>query len=648
MGESGRRNLLAALGLHFLSVAAIILSRTLIDLIFLSTYPRHWLPYLFMGQTAVVLALAFGARPLVSSSSRVVSAGVLLTFAGSLVAARLLLAAGLAAVPFGVCLWLAAVSTMLGVISWGVVGDVFDVREFKRVAKWINAAGTVGALVFGALVPLLVRVVSPESLLYVLGGAIVGSMGCLVALRPLPPSASEARASKTKTSPLRYPLFRRLAGAVGLLTLVDTLGDYALKSELARAFDKRGIGTFMGPFYAIASGLTLLVQFVATNPLLSHFGVTGLIGVLPLYAALAGVALIALPGLWPAVLLRMGQNVAGYSVNNIGREIASRPLPSAIRRSGKLYLKGAATPIGSGLGALLLFIAASAVGLRGVGVAIVIFAALWFVGVLRVKPAYEQALEEAVGMGRLGAELDEADAATLAAGRVVAEKGLESADADVVLFSLELLRELGSGALPEGVARLLASEIPEVRAAAAWACESFVARQTVPLLLERLRVEQQPAVLWKLLEVLAHVGAEQAVEQVRHWTQSPVAEVRAGAVLVLLEAGDLDGLATAATALKQMARDPDPAMRRGAATAMGALRAGRVDSELRQLVADADDEVAVAAIRAAERRAASGLVDVLVTRLGHGGPSHYAGRALVRLGEAALPALEARIAGHSS
>ena len=43
--------------------------------------------------------------------------------------------------PFAISLWLSGVATVLGVLAWSSVGDAFDVRQFKKVAKWVNAAG---------------------------------------------------------------------------------------------------------------------------------------------------------------------------------------------------------------------------------------------------------------------------------------------------------------------------------------------------------------------------------------------------------------------------------------------------------------------------------------------------------------------------
>lgn len=636
--DSPRRQLVAALALHFLSVASIVLCRTLIDLIFLTTYPRSWLPYLFMGQTGVVILLAFGIGPLVAKGSVALNVGLLGSFAASLAAGRVVLGHQVPGAAFILCLWLAVQAVLLGVISWSAVGDAFDVRQFKKLAKWINASGSVGALVLGSLIPVIVAVFAPESMLYLVGGMMLTAASCLLFLRPISAGGSRANARGIR-SPLGYPLFLQLALGAFLMTLMDTFADYSLKSELAAVYDKKGIGQFMGPFYGISSVLTLVIQFSATGVLLKHFGITGLLGPMPIFCALAGAAITIRPGLWTAAILRMGQNVAAYSINNLGREIAARPLPGAIRRAGKVYLKGIATPLGTGLGAVFLWLAAEHVLLRGVAIAAVVVCVVWFLITTRTSRAYQGALEEAVGSGRLSMALDEVSETTLQAGRSVAQHALQSKEQDVVLFGLQLLQEVGHGEMPPAALEHLDSEAPSIRAAAARAAISFEADSTVPSLLDRLDRETEPSVTWRLLETLADVAPVAAVEATGRLIDSPHPNVRAGAVLVLLAAGDLDGIIQAATTLKQMITSGQPEMRRGAARAIGALRAGRLENELRFLLDDPDEQVCITAIRAVGDRRAEALADKVAERLGVGKTSYYASHALLELGEAAIRAL---------
>ncbi|MFH1723903.1 MAG: cyclic nucleotide-binding domain-containing protein [Elusimicrobiota bacterium] len=635
MGKDSRRVWTAA-GLHFFAVAGVVLARTYVDLLFLSTYPNAWLPYFFMGQTAVILLLTFGVTPLLSKGSHINNCVILVATALSVAASRFLLPYGITGFPFALTLWLAALSVLLGVISWNAVGDAFDTRQFKQNVRWISAGGSLGGLVVGLAVPVLLSSFKAEALLYLLTGLIGLSAALVLGLKPL---GVGAKKSKKGGSALKYPLFRNLAIGVLLLMVVDTFADYAIKSEVGAAFSKEGIGTFMGPFYGISNALTLVVQFAGTNILLRSFGIAGLLAVVPGFCLLANVGLAAHPGLWMAAFFRMGEIVFRYSVDNVGREIAANPLPGQIRRAGKLFLKGVATPVGTGVGAILLWLVAGHIGLRGIGLISVAVCAVWLVLGRKTTKNYQAALEEAVRTRRFGAAAEETMESALESARAVALHALGQKDPDAVRFGLGLLKNLELEKLPPEALRLLDSDAADIRAAVAKAVGDLGDKDAVVPLAGKLKGERDPEVLWRILEALSVLDPDSAVPDAKKLLGSSSPDVRAGAILVLVEAGDLDALLEAGGMLKSMIRSGDAGMRRGAARVLSSLKAGKPEKELAALLDDPDDDVCITAVRAAGYRQATGLAGELAAKLGRRRVSRYASRALAEMGAPAIPHL---------
>lgn len=625
--------------LHFFAVAGIIVCRSYIDLLFLSTYPRQWLPYLFMGQTGVTLAMALGLTKLISKGSRFINLALLTTAALLVIAARFAFPADTPGLAFGLCLFLAALAVLLGVISWNVVSDIFDIREFKKMAKWVGAAGSVGALVVGVAIPGLVAALSSESLLIVLAVLVVTTGGVAFFLSP---EKNEPRASKKKkkggATPTRYPLFRWLAAGVVLLMLVDVLADFSLKNQLAIAYDREQIAAFIGPFYGIASAVMLPVQFGLTDWILRKFGVGGLLAVVPVLCLFGGVGMIIAPGLWSAAALRFAENVGYYALYNVGREIAGTPLPSQARRSGKLFLKGVVTPTALGIGAVLL-LGAELMGERGVAALVVLFCLGWLYVIRQTTRSYTKTLEEAVSTRRLGIAAHEVDEGAQHIGQDVVEHALSSQDPEVVLFGLGYLEKLGADRLPSAAVRHLDSESAEVRAAVATTALRLNDRHSTRALVNRLESENDPTVVWSLLEALAVVGAEEALQPASDLIRSDVPEIRGGALLVMLQAGDLDGIILAATTLREMLGAKDRAMRLAAARVIAGLRAGKLQKELESLIDDPDEAVATTAIRAVGERHVTALVPALTKRLGPGRVGRSAALALIRMGEDSISAL---------
>lgn len=622
------------MGLHFAAVASIMLCRTYVDLLFLSTYPKSWLPFYFMGQTVATLALTYIITPQISKGSRLRILVNLVFCSLTIVAAIFLMDLEIDYFPFALCLWLAAFSVLLGVISWNCVGDAFDARTFKKIILWINVAGSVGGLVVGLLIPSIIYWYSADMLLYILIVLTLVQGGLVYMLEPLPVSS---RKMKGGQSPMNYILFKSLAVGVFLLFVVDTFADYSLKYEVGAAYTKEGIGKFMGPFYGLSSVLILAVQFGGTNHLIKYFGIAGLLAVLPGFCLLVNLGMIAYPGLWIAAAFRMGEMVFRYSVDNIGRELAANPLPSPIRKAGKLFLKGVVTPIGSGVGAVVLWLLAETFGLRGIAFATVAVSVLWMLANRQTKNAYQSTLEETVKQKRFIAASDGDTQVNQETTIGIAFHALEEKDHKSISFGLMLMEDIKLDKIPQPVLNHLNSEFPDIRASVVKLAAKCKDAELIPLLARQLEVEQDSEVIWRLLEALSVIDPVSAVPFAEKLVKSPDAEIRASSILVLILAGSLSMFAEAANALKDMVFSSDHLMRKGAARAMGALKGGKLGQELRLLIHDQNEDVSITTIRTASLRQSMCLIEDLSLKLGCGRASHYASQALVELGTATVP-----------
>ena len=124
--------------------------------------------------------------------------------------------------------------------------------------------------------------------------------------------------------------------------------------------------------------------------------------------------------------------------------------------------------------------------------------------------------------------------------------------------------------------------------------------------------------------------------------------LRAGAILVLLSAGDLDSWIEASTRLKAMLYNPDPKMREGAAYVLGAFKTGWLKKELQILLEDTNENVCINAILALDERLDIELAEKLVSKLGYGRVSYFARRTLVKYGTSVIPYLVKTIRQHTT
>ncbi|MCP4702269.1 MAG: cyclic nucleotide-binding domain-containing protein [Gammaproteobacteria bacterium] len=616
--------------------AGITISRTYLDLLLLSTYPTSWLPFFFLGQTVVVLIITAAITPLSSKGSSRVNFSLFLTAALSILAGALMLDAPIPGFKFGFSLWLAAIPVILIVISLNAIADAFDMRKFKRLVIWISVAGNTGGLLMGLFIPLIIAKSHTEVLLYILVGLISFAAFCLFFLPPLPVPAKKTAQAQ---SPFNYPLFRTVAICTFLLMLIDTFADYALKAELGATFsNKDDIGKFMGPFYGISNVLMLSLQVVGTQYLLKVAGILGLLTIIPWYCGISSISMIIYPGLITATLLRLGQTSFRFSFFSVGREIALKPLPAQIRRMGKFHITTVGY-LGAGLASILLWLFVEKLELPALPVLIFITGVLWIIVARRVTEEYQGTLEEAIRIKRFGMITDEPltdghqDTNAL---NVMAFAFLEK-EPDTVRFGFTLLGKYHLDKLPKEAYPHLDSEYFDIRVSFVSAACRLRDKSVAPLLLKRLTVEQDGKVTWEIMKTLIVLDPDAVVSCAAGLLEAPDPLTRAGSVVILLMHGTLDELIAAGTTLKAMIANSDPAMRKGAAYAISALRIGKFETELSALLRDPEETVSIAAMWAISGQRNPNLIGILAARMGRGRVSRYASRTLIKIGEPALP-----------
>ena len=625
--------------------AGITLSRTYIDVLFLSTYPPAYLPYFFMGQTVVILIITLSLTLLSGRNSAILNFLIFLVSALSILFGQQILSWTGQWFVFGFCLWLSAIPIILTVVSLNIIADAFDVRQFKQTVLWINVAGNLGGLGMGLMIPLLIRGVGTESLLYVLTIVIIAASVASWHLKPIPTQAPKTSQGQ---SPFKYDLFRIIALCTFLMMIIDTFADYAIKSEVSLAYtidgvtDKEAIGSFMGIIYGLSNVLMLVLQVGATQRVLLYTGVIGLLIAVPIFCGFTSIALLAMSGLTTAVIMRLGQNALRFSFFSTGREIALKPLPAQIRRAGK-FLITAAGYIGSGFGAILLWLFAERLGMAAVAGLIMVVSIAWVVAALRISKAYQATLEEAIKIKRFNAGVDISRDGFFVDHQDDVDKMVKMAfqdgDTATVRFGFTLLEKFNISKVPKIAYLHLYSDNPEVRVDFIRAAHRMEDIATLTQLRERLQTEEDGKVIWWIFRTFLKLSPTGVVDIAGHMLAHKRPLARAGSVVILLTHGNLEQIIQAADMLRTMLHSDNYELRRAAAYAISVLQRGNLDDELKTLIKDPVDVVAVAAMWAVADQKNIRLLPSLTAMLGQGRTSHYAVKTLVALGAPAVPAL---------
>ncbi|HEX5108823.1 MAG TPA: Npt1/Npt2 family nucleotide transporter, partial [Vicinamibacterales bacterium] len=331
-----------------------------------------------------LMSLGVGALPLMLMTTAAVS--VLLVYAHSWVAQRVAprtLVPVLFALSGGLYLgeWVTAPMTpsitavlvylhvsiavpLLASGFWLIASEAFNPRSARAGFGGIAGAGTLGGLA-GALVTERVAVLSSVTSMLV----ILGVMQILTAwliralaagtLAPAVPEPIQARGEPAPRSSLRViaqaPHLRVVAILVVLGTLSAAILDYVFKARAVESFGfSDGLLRFFALYYAAISGISFVLQTVASRPILERFGL-GLTASAPSIALLAGsIGSLIAPGLGSLIVARGGEAVFRASWFRAGYEIFYTPIAPQEKRSAKALIDVGLERFGDAAGAGLV------------------------------------------------------------------------------------------------------------------------------------------------------------------------------------------------------------------------------------------------------------------------------------------------------
>lgn len=427
-------------------LAMQVASKTARDAVFLGAFGAHALPKVMtaaavLSLVAVALGAGLAAR---LGSGRFLTSALLLNaglYVGELALARF--APDVAAV--ALYLHVAALGALLVSGLWSLVGGRFDPHRARSVVGRIATGATLGGAFGGVVADGVHRVLGAEGLLVVLmlaslaGAALVHRFASLVRRKPTPP----LHRGTSGSSALRDAPYLGGVAALGLaIATSQAILDFAFKEQVAEAFrSEGGMITFFGWYHTAVGLLTFLAQWAVGSRLAERFGFALPLALLPGFLALGGLGCVAAPSFLSLVVLRGGETMIANGVYHTGYEVLFTPLRDAVRRPAKLLVDVAASRLGDGLGALLLFVMLAFLPdlpLRGLLVGVSVLGLLALAVVPSLQSGYVSSLVAALREGAIrldaDAELDATTRRTLGETRV-------AIDRERLLREIELFRQ---------------------------------------------------------------------------------------------------------------------------------------------------------------------------------------------------------------
>ena len=568
----------------------------------------------------------------------------------------------------GFYVWVAIATALVLTQLWSLTNTFLDARQARRLFGFIGAGSLLGGVVGGQVASwtrdeprhaLLVAAVMLIALIWVvvrldrlneqgmtLTGAILRPGERL--LRPRPSDQPQGLRILQESPHLR------LIAAILLITvvvaqIVDLQFSWVVENTRESMADRVAI---FGHVFSLMGLAAFLFQLLLTPRIHRSLGVGHAMRILPCFVALGSVAVLAIAGFAPALLvmavgvLRVGDNGLRYSLDHVTRELLFVPVPAAQRVEAKGYVDVLIHRFGKALGAVLLLSVTFGwvtpiqttwltLVLVGVWLALTVKAKQHYVDALRRGLSDRDPFLESEDPADL--DIDPNDVNTLE----ILVESLGSVDEARVIGSLELLRSHGRSRLVPPL--LLHHHHPDVRRATLEILVDAERRDAVPLI-ERCVGDDDPDVRAVAIGALARLSGQGGVELMQRRLDDSDPRVRSAAATCVITQGDESQQARAEKVLVEMVVDGDPATRVEAAKALGALPEPTLQQHVIGLLFDSDHRVVrsmVVALRSRMTRPGRTPIylPILISLLRNRRLKHDTRDTLVAYGPTVLPAL---------
>ncbi len=633
--QSWGHRLWPAATFQFALIASVTQLKTAANALVLSRFESHTMPYLYLVGALLVAALTVLPRKEPHAPSESLS---ILTGVGAL--AVLGLAVGVSMgqrVPALVLyLFVDAFTTFISLRFWGRMASAFDAREARRAFTVLNGIGMAGGMLGGLLVQGLAEQLGTASI--VAGGAL-SLCAATVAIHyhhseAPPPRARHLAPSAVAWEYLATSSYARVLAALGVsFALLSSFVDYLFRLRVARTLSEDGLAALFGSLQLWIGLVCVIFQLLLAERLLKRLGLMRYLALLPGVMAPLAVASLVTKELWPVHLLRLLENAVNYSLLPVGVQLLYAAVPDNEREALRGAVDGLLRKGGTVLAGVLLIGAGRAADGHTMALAVVGLCGLLGVLLLRLRPAYVEALGEQVG-----AQDDEALGRE---DRRLLVEALGSSAPDRVLHAMELMAQEGLPLRPH-LPVLLRHTHERVQERAVTLAQELEAIETAPLLEELVTQgtrRPRDSAVW----VLARLAPERAEVLLPPLLQSADVGLRCAAIGALLSTRWRAAALVSLGALAARGSQAPVADRREVARLFGRLGDPSYTPMLTSFLGDPDSSVRRMAVRSAGEGGYVKLAPRLLTYLTWREERREAREALAALGDEVTPLLEATL-----
>ncbi len=648
------KNVLLMLVHYFFMGGAMLFVQSASLALFFEAWDTTAMPYIYLGIAVIVssitaLFLKVAER---TSLARFLVLCVLFVLIGTVLLRAGLLFTKSRWLLLALPVWSQTLVNISVMAFWTLAGNLFDVRQGKRIFGLMNAGSWLAYVVMGLFTAPLAASLGTENLYVIVALCLlVAFIFQTMILRANPRTSTPPDVQPGRQKASSFNLLRnRYILLIFLLIAVWRVAYFILDNifydrAVLRYPDTAAMAGFIGGFFGIVGMLGFLTDTFLTGRIISRFGlIAGLLATPVLTTLFTGA--LAVTGLihpemfialfWFAVAAKFANEGLGFSIDQSSFAVLYQPIEEKVRIRTQTVAEGIVQPLAIGLagGLLLIFNTFLNFDVTRLAFIYLFTGAIWIALSYRLIHAYPAALTEALHKRRFG------DSGLPISDHVSMERlhqALKSPHPGEVLYALALLEKSGHDVPIQSLISLIKSPHAEVRVDVLGRIERLKVVEALPAIRVHLKSESDPK---------AREAAACAFTVIAKDTDSSLGLlkltdpfIQRGALIGLLRSHELADVEPAVEQLQGLASSVEAAERLEAANLIANIARPELHAILLPLLGDADMTVKRRALRAAAHIQYAAIYPAIIRLLGSPQTRSLAFNALVCGGETALPAI---------
>ncbi len=183
----------------------------------------------------------------------------------------------------------------------------------------------------------------------------------------------------------KSPYLLSIVAIVGLYEVISTIMDFQFTSTVQHYLSGDAIRIHFATVYTITNWVSFFVQLFLTSFIMTRFGLTIALAVLPAMILLGSTGFVIAPALWVGSMLNTADNGFSYSINQSAKETLYVPTTRDEKYKAKafidMFVNRFAKALAVGISLLITAFVSSFSSIRWLSLVVVLFVLLWLLAV---------------------------------------------------------------------------------------------------------------------------------------------------------------------------------------------------------------------------------------------------------------------------